>query len=348
MILQGMFLGIRMKSGARWMQYSAWRMRNSGVWLAVFAEQMCLPVPAVLLLMTAGALAARGDDHLHLSLVLVAGVAGSLVADTFWFWLGQRWGSRVIRLVCSFTSDPKRSRERARKTFDRWGLRLLVVAKFVPGLDGVAPPLAGAEGTLFRNFMLFDAVGSLLWTGAYVLLGFLFANQIEPIMLGLERFGVWLAVGIGVPLLLYVLWRAWHLLRVILHLRLRRISPTHLQARLDRGDAIAVFDLLNYEARMGVLPGIPGALRVDPTRLQNAPPFEVPDNVDVVLYCSSRNEFASARVAEALEKRRFTRVWVLEGGLQAWIEEGRPVTEQLSTREELAARLGIHLPQEMH
>lgn len=223
-------------------------------------------------------------------------------------------------------------------------MRLLLVAKFVPGLDGVSPPLAGAEGATVVDFLLYDAAGSLLWTAGYALLGYLFSPQIDLIMRLLEHFLHLLLYGLGVPLLLYVLWRAYHLIRVILHLRLRRISPAHLQARLDRGDRIALFDLLNYEARMGKLPGIPGALRVDPTRLRKYSHIGFPEGVDVVLYCSSRNELASARVAQALEKRNFTRVWVLEGGLAAWEEEGRPVTETLSTREEIAERLGIKFP----
>jgi hypothetical protein len=103
----------------------------------------------MLLLIAAGTLAKRGQ--LHLSLVLLAAVAGSLAADGFWFWLGRRWGSRVIRAVCSLTWDPQRSRERSDRIFARWGLRLLLIAKFVPGLDGVSPPLAGAEGASIKG-----------------------------------------------------------------------------------------------------------------------------------------------------------------------------------------------------
>jgi rhodanese-related sulfurtransferase len=163
----------------------------------------------------------------------------------------------------------------------------------------------------------------------------------------IARFGHIAALVVGVPLLLYVLWRALHLLRVIRHLRLRRISPTMLERKLEASDKVAIFDLLDYEAREGALEGIPGAVRVDPTRLRTGPKVVVPPGIDVVLYCSSRNEFVSARVAEALQKRGFSDVWVLEGGLEAWVLEGRPVTAALSTAEMVAARLGIILPPEI-
>ena len=67
--------------------------------------------------------------------------------------------------------------------------------------------------------------------------------------------------------------------------------------------------------------------------------------MSVILYSSSKNEFASARVAEALRKRGVFDVWVLEGGLEAWVQEGRPVTTHFQKPEEVAARLGIVLPE---
>jgi membrane protein DedA with SNARE-associated domain/rhodanese-related sulfurtransferase len=323
---------------------SAPEVTYMGIGLAVFAQQFCLPVPAMLLLMTTGALASGRHAHLNLALVLLFAVAGCLLADGIWFWLGRRWGTGVIRLVCSLTSDPKRARERADRVFDRWGLRLLVVAKFVPGLDGVSPPLAGAGGATVGGFLAYDAAGSFLWSGAYILLGFACSRQIYRMTFLIERFGKAAGIAVGIPFLLYVLWRGLDLVRIIRQLRLRRISPSMLQAKLDSSDKVAIFDLLDYEAREGEIEGIPGAVRIDPRRLQKSPRLVVPEGVDVVLYCSSRNEFVSARVADALEKRGFSNVWVLEGGLEAWVQEGRPLAAEMSTPELVAARLGITRP----
>jgi membrane protein DedA with SNARE-associated domain/rhodanese-related sulfurtransferase len=323
------------------------QLTYSGIGLAVFGQQFCLPVPAMLLLMTAGALAADGRGDLHLPLVLLSGVAGCLAADGFWFWLGRRWGGGIIRVVCSLTSDPRASRERSGKIFERWGLKLLLVAKFIPGLDGISPPLAGAQGASVGNFLAYDTTGSLLWSGAYVLLGFVLYRQLDEVMHAVQRFGTLLGVVVGVPLAAYVLWRAAHLVRMIRHLRLRRISPALLQEKIEADSRLAVFDLLHYEAHGQEVAGIAGSVRVDPTRFRTSRNVKVPNDVDIVLYCSSRNDFVSARVAETLEKRGVHNVWVLEGGLEAWELEGRPVTTELKTPEEVATRLGIVLPPEV-
>jgi membrane protein DedA with SNARE-associated domain/rhodanese-related sulfurtransferase len=319
----------------------------SGIGLAVFGQQFCLPVPAMLLLMTAGAMAADGQGHLRLSLVLLSGVAGCLAADGFWFWLGRRWGGGIIRVVCSLTADPRASRERSSEIFERWGLKLLLVAKFIPGLDGISPPLAGAQGASAGAFLAYDTVGAFLWSGVYVLLGFIFYSQLDMLMHAIQRFSLLLGVVVGVPLAVYVLWRGLHLVRMIRHLRLRRISPALLQEKIDTDPRLAIFDLLHYEAHGREVAGIPGSVRVDPVRFRTTAKVKVPGDVSIVLYCSSRNEFVSARVAETLEKRGVNNVWVLEGGLEAWELEGRPVSTELKTPEEVASRLGIELPPEV-
>jgi len=320
------------------------QLTYSGIAVGVFAQQACLPVPGMLLLMAAGAMAGQDQGHLRTTVVLLSGVIGCLAADGAWFWLGRRWGSGVIRLICSLTSDPRDSRERSRRVFDRWGLRLLLVAKFVPVLDGLAPPLAGAQGASVGGFLAYDTAGSVLWTAAYVLLGFLFSSQLDRVSQLIDRFGLLLVVVIGTPLLAYAAWRLLHLVRMIRHLRLRRISPTLLQRRLDDGEKVALVDLLQFEARERNIAGIPGAFRMDPQRLRRSPRrVVVPEGVHIVLYCSSRNEFTSARVAEAMQKVGVKDVWVLEGGLDAWVLEGRAVAAELSTPEATAERLGIKI-----
>ena len=319
-----------------------------GIGLAVFAQQLNLPMPSMLLLITVGALASRGQENLHVSLVLLAGVIGCLAADGCWFWLGRRWGSGVIRLVCSFTANPRGSRERSHRIFDKWGLRLLLVAKFVPGLDGVAPPLAGAEGATIRGFLAYDAIGSFLWTGFYVIVGFFFSSQINIVMPVVHRFGMDLTIMLGTPLFLYVMWRAARMLRMISHLRLRRISPALLQRKLDDHDKLILVDLQHYEAQNPEVKAIPGAFRADPAKLRSVSQLIIPEGVEVVLYCSSQNEFVSARVANAMEKKGVHEVWVLEGGLEAWMLQGHALTSKLLTGEEAARRVGIMLPPELH
>ena len=93
-----------------------------------------------------------------------------------------------MRLLCRFTADPRGCSKNAHEKFRRYGLPVLCVAKFLPGLDAVMPPLAGAEGVSLAGFLALDAVGSFLWSGVYVGLGYLFSNQLDVAIRWVQTF----------------------------------------------------------------------------------------------------------------------------------------------------------------
>jgi rhodanese-related sulfurtransferase len=197
------------------------------------------------------------------------------------------------------------------------------------------------------RFIALDAAGSFLWAGCYVGAGYLFSNQLDAAIRWAEHFGTALLVAIGVPFVLYAGWRGLVLVRMIRHLRVRRITPPMLSRKLKSRMKVAVLDLMSFEPDTegpGVM-AIPGAFRVDPARLRTSPQVTVPDDVELILYCSSRRDVVAARVAVALERIGLDKVWVLEGGLKAWREQGFPVAQSLEAPEVVAERLGVKLPQ---
>lgn len=312
--------------------------------MAVFANQICLPIPAVLFLITAGALVASGS--LNLGSVILAGVVGSLLADYVWFLAGRWWGHRVMRALCAFSMDGQHCAVRARRLFGRWGIPSLMFAKFVPGMDGLMPPMAGMLNSASVPFLLFDAAGALFWSAGYCFVGYLFADRLEIVAATLGRVSGILAIVLA-GALCYFIWRAWELLRTIRELRLRTISPTLLHEKLQAGKRVAVLDLLDVEGQESTttIPGIPGAARISPTPLRSSAKVRVPPDIQMVLCCSSPNQITSARTALSLRRKGISNVWVLEGGLQAWRELNLPVTTKLSSPDELAAHFGVELPE---
>jgi len=208
------------------------------------------------------------------------------------------------------------------------------------------PPLVAAEGVSLPGFFALDTVGSFLWSGFYAGVGYLFSNQLDVAIGLVKHFGTALAIAIGVPIVLYAGWRGLALVRMVRRLRLRRISPPMLDRKLRSNKKVAVIDLLNFEEeRDGKrLEAIPGAFRVDPSRLRKSPHITVPDDVDIILYCASGGDTVSARAAVALQRIGIDNVWVLEGGLKAWREQGFPISQFLEAPEVVAGRLGVKLP----
>jgi membrane protein DedA with SNARE-associated domain/rhodanese-related sulfurtransferase len=315
-----------------------------GIALAVFANQLCLPIPSVVFLMAAGALAAHGE--MRTSIIVLLAILGCLSADGIWFWLGRKWGSNAMRLLCRFTADPRSCSKSAHETFHRYGLPVFCVAKFVPGLDGVMPPLGGAEGVSFPAFLALDTVGSLLWSGFYAGLGYVFSNELDVAFRWAQHFGTAIGIAIGVPVGLYAGWRGLTLVRMVRRLQLRRISPAMLARKLKSKSKVAVLDLLDFEDETGSESpeAIPGAFRVDPSRLRRTPHITVPNDVEVILYSSSGGDIVSARAAMALQRIGVEKVWALEGGLKAWREQGFPISQSPEIPEVAAERVGVKLP----
>jgi rhodanese-related sulfurtransferase len=207
------------------------------------------------------------------------------------------------------------------------------------------PPLGGAEGVPLSSFLLLDTVGSALWSGFYVGLGYAFSNQMEVPIRWSKELGTVLTVAIALVLGLYAGWRGLVLWQMIRRLRLRHISPPMLARKLKSNRKVAVLDLLQFEEEADdIIEAIPGAFIVDPSQLRRSPQITVPNDVDIILYSSSGSDIVTARAAVDLKRVGIDRVWVLEGGLKAWRKYGYPVSEALEAPEVVAARLGVKLP----
>ena len=74
---------------------------------------------------------------------------------------------------------------------------------------------------------------------------------------------------------------------------------------------------------------IPGAVRINPRRLEQYWEVEIPRSQQVVLYCACPGEFTSAGVALALRQKGIEDVRPLAGGLQGWRDRGFPVTTEV-------------------
>lgn len=316
-----------------------------GLFAAVFANQIGLPVPSVFFLMAAGALTANGQ--MRVSYIVLLSVIACLAADGIWFWFGRRWGTEAIRVICRVMPDPRAAYESSHETFRRYGLFVLLANKFVPGLDAIMPPLVGAEGVSVPTFVALDASGSLVWSIGYVTLGSVFSDQLDMALRWGKHFGTTLGIVLALAIAIYVGRRGVALVQMIRRLRVRRIRPAMLDCKLKSKKKVAVLDLLEFEYHAGQNPAaIPGAMRVNPSRLRHTPRIAIPEDVDVVLYSSSGSDIVCARAALGLKKIGIHDVWVLEGGLKSWLAQGFPVSQVLESHEAVAGRLGVKLPAE--
>ena len=212
-------------------------------------------------------------------------IAACVLGDLVWFHLGRRRGSSVLTLLCRIALEPDSCVRRTEDVFSRGGARVLLVAKFIPGLNTVAPPLAGVVLMPVGRFLVYDSAGAALWALTYVGLGYLASAQIEAIAVALAGLGRSTALTLGLVLGAYIAWKFLQRYRFIRSLRVARITPGELMARMQDGASLLIVDLRNADHVVADGLRIPGALHMNPGELGQRH-HEIPRDREIVLYCS--------------------------------------------------------------
>ncbi|HVT93367.1 MAG TPA: DedA family protein/thiosulfate sulfurtransferase GlpE [Bryobacteraceae bacterium] len=288
----------------------------------VLVEQSGLPLPSVPLLLVMGALCAN-HQFSFLIAWLICIVAASL-GDLLWYLLGYHRGGSILNLLCRISLEPDSCVTGAKGVFARWGAGALLFSKFVPGFGAVVPAMAGWTRVPRGRVMMADLAGSLLWSGAYLGAGAIFRTELEAVGLLLGNLGGWLVALVIAAVAIWLSWKYWQRRRFLRSLRVDRLSPDELSARIEAKEPVVVVDLrssLELEADPAI---IPGAIHIDYEQIADRF-HELPENREVVLYCSCPNEASSAVAAMRLLKLGVPRVRPLEGGIIAWREKGYPV-----------------------
>jgi membrane protein DedA with SNARE-associated domain/rhodanese-related sulfurtransferase len=290
----------------------------------VLLEQLGVPLPAIPTLVVAGAMAISGK--LSLFAVVATAMIACVLADGVWYLAGRYFGNRVMKTLCRISLTPDSCVSQTQLSFERWGSNALIIAKFVPGLSLVAPPLAGATGIGWLRYLLFNTLGTALWVGAAVGGGVLLGPEIERLLDYAAEFGTVAILVLGLLLIAYIAYKWWERRAFYSMLRMARISVDELYRLMDAGHAPLVVDVRSPTARAMQPRSIPGALHVT---LQSSPEHlkDLPRDREIVVYCTCPNEASAARVAKMLLDAGFRHVRPLLGGLDAWIAAGHPVQE---------------------
>ena len=290
------------------------------VFVNVLALQAGLPFPAYPALIVTGALAAGGSYSP--TALLGTAVVASLIADLGWYAAGRRIGSSILKTLCRVSLSPDSCVRQTESVFTRWGAASLTVAKFIPGFASVATAMAGVIRVPLPRFVLFDAIGAMLWAGVAIALGMLFHEAIANVLAVLDAMGRIGLVLIFAVFIVYIVLKWWQRHRFMKQLRMDRVTVDELHDLLSQRRVGKIIDVRSPTSQ--ALTGrIPGAVTVDFDNLRSDLLAVEPESE--VVYCACPNEATAARVAKALLQRGFKRVRPLAGGIDAWIASGMPV-----------------------
>lgn len=291
----------------------------------VMLEQLGIPLPSTPILLTAGALTAT--HQMRIVWVVLAVLIASAISDSIWFRLGGRYGHTVTRWICKFSFQAATCVRRTEDMLIKNGAAGLLLAKFIPGLNTMAAPLAGQSRMRYRTFLMYDLAGTFMWVTSIVVVGRFFGDAIRRnsgLLHWMGRSAFLLVLLVVAGILIYKFVRQRSFLRAI---RTLRIEPGELKAMMDRGDNPYIVDLRHP---LDLLPDpriLPGAVRLLPEELieRNS---EIPRDRDVVLYCTCPSEATSARIALAMRRFGVERIRPLRGGFDSWKQLGYPLVDE--------------------
>jgi membrane protein DedA with SNARE-associated domain len=253
------------------------------VFANVVVEQLGIPIPALPTLIVAGSLVRAGK--LSFLALLAAAVGASLMVDTAWYFLGRRFGHRVLKTLCRISLSPDSCVRQTESIFEKWGMASVVAARFITGFSTVAPPLAGAMGASLPAFLFYDSLGTILWAGTGILLGFVFYRAIDDVLSFLEGLGTGALYLLGAALVLFVLFKWWQRRRFYKSLRMARITVNELRGLFERDPKPVVFDVRTPAERKYEPRRIPGASTMAVDELESRLPGISPET-QIVLYCT--------------------------------------------------------------
>ncbi len=255
------------------------------LFLVVLGEAIGLPVPAAVALVGAGAAAAAGTLKIYRALFLA--LSAALIGDTLLFILGRYMGWGLLGLLCRLSVNPESCILRSAESFYKRGKTTLLVAKFIPGVNTMAPPLAGSMRMRPLQFLRFDSAGATLYILAYTGMGFLFRDFVAAITRGFQAasraFGeVFLFAAIA-----YIAYRVWLYHKNKVYRVVPRVQVEELASKLasEEKDKVLILDVRSHGYYDANAERIKGSIRLEPNNLSEELKT-IPKDKDIYVYCT--------------------------------------------------------------
>lgn len=253
------------------------------LFIGVLIDQIGIPLPVLPLLLTAGALSGTGQLDLVPAILLAA--TGSFLSNILWYEMGRHYGSGILSFICKISFEPDACIRRTEDTFHRFGKGSLIIAKFIPGLNTVASPVAGVFKMSRFVYLTLNAAGALLWASVFIGLGYLLRDQLEEALNTILDFGGSITAVLVTIVILYAGIKYFRRHFMIRSLRIARITPDELKNMMDANIELAIVDLRHTLDMTKTPQTLPNAIQIAPEELSKRH-TEIPPNRQVILFCT--------------------------------------------------------------
>lgn len=251
----------------------------------LLAEAIGVPFPAAIALVAAGA--AVASHALWGPGVLASALAALLIGDIGQFWLGRSTGWALLGFLCRLSMNPETCILRSAESFYKRGKLTLVIAKFIPGINTMAAPLAGSMKMRFGQFLQLDFLGACLYSMTYLLVGFLSRDFLAATLNSFHAAGRAMEAVITIALVIYAVYRIAQMMKYRKYDVVPRVQVQELAMRLasDERSRVLIVDVRSHGYYDRGSERILGSIRIEPNNLEEELK-RIPKDKDVYLYCT--------------------------------------------------------------
>jgi hypothetical protein len=203
------------------------------------------------------------------------------------FLAGRYSGWALLGFLCKVSANPETCILRSAESFYKRGKATLVIAKFIPGVNTMGPPLAGSMRMRFGVFLRYDVMGAAVYVLAYFTLGFLGRDFLKSIGSSFQTAGHAVEEVLRVAAVIYVGYRIWLMRKHRVYRVVPRVQVQELIDKLASEDAdrILVVDVRSHGYYNADAARIKGSIRIEPNNLEEELKRLPPDR-DIYLYCT--------------------------------------------------------------
>jgi membrane protein DedA with SNARE-associated domain len=251
----------------------------------LLAEALGLPFPAAIALVAAGAAVAA--HALWGPYVVAVALAALLCGDIVQFWLGRYMGWALLGFLCRVSINPETCILRSAESFYKRGKITLVIAKFIPGVNTMAAPLAGSMKMRFWQFLRLDLAGASLYSLTYLLVGYLSRDFLAAILRGFHAAGRAMEAVVIATLAVYGIYRIVQYRKNKAYNVVPRVQVEELARRLASEDSarVLIVDVRSHGYYDSGAARIKNSIRIEPNNLE-AEIKNLPKDKDIYLYCT--------------------------------------------------------------
>jgi len=261
--------------------------RHGYAWIfgLLLAEAMGLPFPAAIALVAAGAAVAA--HTLWGPYVLLAALTALLFGDTVQYWLGRYMGWALLGFLCRVSINPETCMLRSAESFYKRGKITLVIAKFIPGVNTMAAPLAGSMKMRYGQFLRLDFAGALVYSLTYLVVGFVSRDFLAALLRGFHTAGLAMEIVVLAALAVYAIYRIEQYRKHRMYRVVPRVQVQELAERLLRENPsrVLIVDVRSHGYYDSGAARIKGSIRIEPNNLEEEIK-NLPKDKDIYLYCT--------------------------------------------------------------